>query len=148
MRYKLLTRTTASAVVAVLAMLAASCGGTEPQDRTFDLEIVERGIDLDPTTLNVNQDDTVTIMVTTDEHVSFHLHGYDIEKEAKPEQPATLEFTANATGSFPFTIHVVVESQEEEGKHEDEHKDDGHDDDDKDHEEEDIELGRLEVKPR
>jgi hypothetical protein len=54
----------------------------------------------------VKQDDSVTIMVTADEPVAFHLHGYDIERTAEPGAPATLEFTADATGSFPFTIHV------------------------------------------
>ena len=92
------------------------------------------------------KDDTVTIVVTSDEPISFHLHGYDIEKEVRPNEPETLAFTANYTGSFPFTIHVVegshegVESHVEgEGEHPAEEEADPEDE---------VELGRLEVRPR
>lgn len=92
-----------------------ACEGAKVQERIFGLEIREQALTQGESVLRVNQDDTVTIVVAADEHVFFHLHGYDIEKEAEPGAPATLAFTANATGSFPFTIHTV----EEEHDHDD-----------------------------
>lgn len=98
--------------VMVLAAVGMACGGGEPEERTFELEIREQALVQGESVLRVNHGDTVTIVVTSDEHLSFHLHGYDIEKEAEPGEPATLAFTANATGSFPFSIHVGEEAHE------------------------------------
>lgn len=114
----------------LLVTLLAACGSSEPEDRIFNLEIHDGALVQGDPPLVVNQNDEVTIVVSSDQHVSFHLHGYDIEQEAEPGEPTTLAFTANATGSFPFTIHI-------------EGSDDDHDDD----EEEEIELGRLDVRP-
>ena len=114
------------------ALALAACGGGEPAERTFELEILGGSLVQEESILKVKQDDMVTIVVAADEHVSFHLHGYDIEQVAKPGEPATMEFTADATGRFRFTIHIEAEDHEKEGE---------------DYEEE-IELGRLEVQPR
>lgn len=125
----------------MMAAFLASCGSSEPEDKTFNLEIQGGELVVGTVPLRVNQNDEVTIVVATDEHLSFHLHGYDIEREAEPGEPARLVFTANATGSFPFTIHLEGE--------EDDHDDDATDDhdDDEEEEEEEVELGRLNVVP-
>jgi|ETNmetMinimDraft_11_1059920.scaffolds.fasta_scaffold178281_1 hypothetical protein len=119
-----------------------ACSSGVPQERTFELEIREGSLVQEESVLRVKQNDTVTIVVTADEHVGFHLHGYAIEKDAEPGEPATLEFTADATGSFPFTIHIEAEDHEEGADH-DEVQKGGHG-----HEEDETELGRLEVQPR
>ena len=97
------------ALSAVLALaLLASCGGDggEPEQHTFDITL-EGGLPVaGAATYSVKQNDTVTMVVTSDEHASLHLHGYDVEGMAMPGQPATLELTATATGSFPLTVHV------------------------------------------
>ena len=111
----------------LLITLLAACGSSEPEDRIFNLEIHDGTLVQGNPPLVVNQNDEVTIVVSSDQPVSFHLHGYDIEQEAEPGGPATLAFIANATGSFPFTIHI----EESDG----------------DHEGEEIELGRLDVRP-
>ncbi len=100
--------------VLVLAVVGMACGDGEPEERTFELEIQDQALVQGESVLRVNQDDMVTIVVASDEHVSFHLHGYDIEKEAERGAPATLAFTANATGSFPFTIHAVDKGHADE----------------------------------
>ena len=117
-------------LVLTLSLLAA-CGVDTPEAHTFELEIRERSLAPQTLLLQVKQDDRVTIVVNADEHLVFHLHGYDIEREAEPGAPATLEFTAHATGSFPFTIHIEAKNN----------------DGGKEHEEETV-LGRLEVQPR
>ncbi len=55
--------------------------------------------------IRVKQGDEVTIRFNTDEIVELHLHGYDIEQEAKPGSGATMSFNARATGRFPVTSH-------------------------------------------
>ena len=117
----------------LLITLLAACGSSEPEDRIFNLEIHDGALVQGDPPLQVNQDDHVTIVVSSDEHVSFHLHGYDIEQEAEPGAPTTLVFTANATGSFPFTVHIEADEHSDGDDHEDEG--------------EEIELGRLNVLP-
>ena len=122
---KLVTLLLGFALVMPLVMVA--CGGGGPQERTFELEIRERSLVQDESVLGVKQDDIVTIVVTADEHFEFHLHGYDIELDVEPGEPATMEFTADATGSFRLVMHIEADGQAGE---------------------EAIELGRLEVQPR
>ena len=133
-----LTTTLLLAALAVPLLLAA-CESNEPQDRDILLEIQDGALVGGTEQLSVNQDDTVTLTVTSDQTVSFHLHGYDLEKQSSPDAPAVIEFVASATGSFPFTIHAVVDEPEES------HEEDGHNGE---HEGEEVELGRLEVQPR
>ncbi len=92
-------------LAAALAVALIACDRVESQDRTFNLEIEDSKLVAGNPPLQVNEDDYVEITVSSDKPVSFHLHGYDIKVKAGPGQPATLGFTANATGSFPFTIH-------------------------------------------
>jgi hypothetical protein len=124
-------------------LVVAGCGGGDPEDRMFELEIQGQALVQGDDVLKVKQNDVVTIVVAADTHISFHLHGYDIEQEAEPGEPTTLLFTANATGSFPFTMHLKTEDHEEEGVH-DEEPEGEHEEG----EEDDIELGRLVVEPR
>ncbi len=113
--------------VLMMSLTMIACGGGDPQEWTFEMEIRERSLVQEKSVLRVKQDDIVTIVVTTDEHVAFHLHGYGIGIGVEPGEPATMEFTADATGNFHFTIHIEVEGQAGG---------------------EEIELGRLEVQPR
>jgi len=129
MKPKLRTRFRLSVPVllVILSLVVAACGGGEPQEHTFELEIQKGSLVQGDSVLRVKQDDIVTIVVTADERIAFHLHGYGIGIGVGPGEPATMEFTADATGNFHFTIHIEVEGQAGG---------------------EEIELGRLEVQPR
>ena len=48
---------------------------------------------------------SVTLVVTSDVADEVHLHGYDIEKELSPGEPATLQFTADVAGVFEVELH-------------------------------------------
>ncbi len=108
----------------------SACGSSsEPEDRQFDLEITEGTLNLESDAMEVKQGDTVTLSFGSDEHGSVHLHGYDIEKDVGPDETATMEFIADATGRFNITFHAGGEDEHEE-------------------EEEEVSLGSLEVRPR
>ena len=96
--------------VAAFAAFIAACGGGEPEELSFNLEIEQRALSEEDATIEVKQDDMLTIVLTSDEMVNYHLHGYDLEGDVGPDMPATLEFDAYATGDFPITIHVPVQS--------------------------------------
>ena len=101
-------------LVLIGSLAVAACGGGgAPEEVTFDLQI-DRALMGSQSALEVKQDDVVTFNVTSDEAASFHLHGYDHELELAPQQTGIMSFTADATGSFPITIHVGTESGGEE----------------------------------
>ena len=94
------------ALAAALAVASMACDEREPQEHLFNLELRGGELVQDTSKWEVKQDDRVTMVVRSDEPVSFHLHGYDFEKDIEPGEPAEFAFTANATGSFPITIHL------------------------------------------
>lgn len=55
-------------------------------------------------TISVTQGEKVTLQITADEDEEFHLHGYDKMVELEKDKPATLTFTADTSGRFPFEL--------------------------------------------
>ena len=92
-------------LVTMAAVLVVACGANEPQDREFSLQIRDGQLADSRESLEVRRGDRVTLAITSDAGVKLHLHGYDISASAAPENTATIELTANASGSFPLTIH-------------------------------------------
>lgn len=75
--------------------------GTAPP---ISVEIKKRKI-VGVRTIRVKQGDLVNLQWKTDEKAELHLHGYNIETDVAPGKPATMKFTAKATGRFPVTSH-------------------------------------------
>ena len=78
-----------------------------PQDRTFELSIKEG--EMSPSEISVNEGDRVTLRISSDKPMEFHMHGYDLEQEVGPGQPATLHFKADLTGRFEIEDHETEE---------------------------------------
>ena len=89
----------------VMALALAACGGGDPESLRFGLAIQERRLTIDGGELVVKQGDEVTLALDTDEDGTFHLHGYDLERELAVGETKTLSFTAKATGRFAITFH-------------------------------------------
>jgi heme/copper-type cytochrome/quinol oxidase subunit 2 len=80
-----------------------SASANVPQGQTFDLTIDDEA--MSPGEISVNEGDQVNFRITTDDPLEFHLHGYDIEDEVKPDEPAELSFEATTTGRFEVENH-------------------------------------------
>jgi hypothetical protein len=78
-----------------------------PRERSIDLA-VEDGA-MTPEKIEVGEGDRVRLRVTSDEQMEVHLHGYDIEREVTPGEPATLSFEADLTGRFEIEDHESEE---------------------------------------
>lgn len=87
----------------LLLFVLAACAGDEPQAHTIDITI--DGLDVQPAAIEVNQNDTLTLNLTSEDPILFHLHGYDIARQINPGETAVLEFEAAATGSFTLGLH-------------------------------------------
>ena len=63
------------------------------------------GSQLTPETIQVKQNENVTLNLVTDRPGSFHIHGYDLEQDATVGGVTEFRFVANATGRFRITFH-------------------------------------------
>ncbi|MDP6101971.1 MAG: hypothetical protein QF579_01490 [Dehalococcoidia bacterium] len=90
-------------VTAAYVVLIAACGGGEPEDLIFDLEINERQLNIN--VMEAKQNDTLTLNISSDEPGAIHIHGYDYEEAISPEGITVLVFETNATGKFNITFH-------------------------------------------
>jgi FtsP/CotA-like multicopper oxidase with cupredoxin domain len=63
-----------------------------------------------PQDIEVEQGETVRIVVTADAPDEIHLHGYDITRSAAPGQPARFRFVADAEGAFEIESHTAADA--------------------------------------
>ena len=128
-----------------LAVLATACGGSEPQELTFDVVIANDSWNIEGEIIEVKQGDHITFNIESDVRGGFHLHGYDLYNEVAPGQPASFNFTADATGNFEIMLHkFTLASDREDGMdHQDGHGGSGGED-----EELEVRLGWFQVFPR
>jgi hypothetical protein len=123
-----------AALLGMLLVVFAGCGGGTPGTASFDLAIADGGLVGDETTFTAKEGDTVTLDLSSDVHGTVHIHGYDHQQSVGPGEPSAIEFVADATGRFSIEFHSTV-------------SDDGHDDHSHD-EPLDFNLGALEIRPR
>lgn len=87
---------------------AASTGGVCAQDasqKVIDVRIENRQVVEPKEAIRATQGDVIELRWTSDEASQLHLHGYDIELEVKPGEPATMVVEVHASGRFPITSH-------------------------------------------
>jgi FtsP/CotA-like multicopper oxidase with cupredoxin domain len=66
-----------------------------------------------PPDITVTSGDVVRIVVTSDAPDDIHLHGYDIEKQVAPGQPARFRVKTDLEGSFEMESHVAEDAGRE-----------------------------------
>lgn len=77
-----------------------------PQVRTFD--ITARQFQFEPSTIEVNEGDTVKLTVTSIDVVhGFSIPAFNVNMTLRPNQTSTAEFVANKKGAFTFSCSVV-----------------------------------------
>jgi plastocyanin len=104
------------------AEIDATAAAAAPTTARFEVSI-SNPIATEPDTLRVTQGQRVELVWSSDETVTVHVHGYDIEFEVKPGVPHSLTFSADATGRFPVTVHGFGAAPHE---HADEHAEHAH----------------------
>ena len=98
------------ALVGTLLALASLSVMAEP--RVIELAIRAGVLAPDQRVIRVSQGDAVTLRWTSDRALTLHLHGYDIEQRLDPQTPATMSFTARATGRFAIEVHAGPDKHE------------------------------------
>ena len=83
--------------------------------RVFNLDIIGGEVKGTEDTIQVTQDEVVKLRWTTDEPVTIHLHGYDIEQAVEPGVLVEMAVECFAPGRFPITAHISRGHSDEEG---------------------------------
>lgn len=95
-----------TAIFGLSLSLAAEQQTDDATNATVRIEIrIENRKLVGDQVIRLTQGQRVEIVWITDEAVELHMHGYDIRVEISPDGPATMTFTAHATGRFPVTSH-------------------------------------------
>lgn len=69
-----------------------------PQEREVDIAV--QGDAMTPEEIPLVEGEQATLRITSDHPIEFHMHGYDLEEEVSPEEPAEVSFQADLTGRF------------------------------------------------
>lgn len=78
---------------------------TAGPDAVFEFAITDGRAEPPLDRHTVAQGSTVRIEVTSDQADELHLHGYDLDADVSPGEPAVIEFTADQTGLFELEAH-------------------------------------------
>jgi hypothetical protein len=100
-------------LAAAAVTLLALAGSARAEPQVINLSIRNRALPKEQQVLTVRQGDDVTLRWTTDQRMTIHLHGYDLEKTLAPGPPVSMRFTARATGRFPIEIHAHGQEKEQ-----------------------------------
>jgi Cupredoxin-like domain len=63
------------------------------------------GNTMSPEEVSVTEGDAVSLQITSDHPVEFHVHGYDLGQDVEPGEPGELSFEATMTGRFAIEDH-------------------------------------------
>src|SRR5262245_16606478 len=73
-------------------------GHAAAAELTFDLRLEHGRLTGNTRIIRVKQGDVVKLRFATDQKLTLHLHGYDMEKRIEPGVVGEMSFTARATG--------------------------------------------------
>ena len=86
-----------SAAGAVLGQTPAS------SNESHEIQVTAKKYEFDPNTITVKKGEHVKLTITAIDHDhGFKLEAFGIDKLLKKGQAATIEFTADKAGTFPF----------------------------------------------
>lgn len=91
---------------ALPAALANAVSAQEATPRVIEVRIENRQVAEPKEAIKATQGEVIELRWTSDEAVELHLHGYDVELEVEPGEPASMVVEAYATGRFPIESHA------------------------------------------
>jgi hypothetical protein len=88
-----------------VAAIFGPAGSASAAELTFDLRVTQRQVPRNMRLIRVRQGDVVRLRFRSDQTLTLHLHGYEIERTVERGAVVEMTFTAHATGRFPVHIH-------------------------------------------
>lgn len=93
-------------LISVMSFISVYALANQPHTKEFN--ITAQRFYYSPSTITVNQGDTVIIhLKSNDVEHGFYIDGYNIERVIVPGETVTLTFVANQAGKFTFRCSVT-----------------------------------------
>ena len=92
-------------------------GGSDNTASKIEVSVEKVGDTLNPRDIKVKHKQDVTIKIKSDSDGTFHIHGYNLEKDLKSGEISEINLAADATGRFPIGFHLS-DSKSEHGHEE------------------------------
>lgn len=90
-------------ITIVALALAALTSAPIPAQEVNEIKVTAKKYEFNPNVIKVKQGDHVRLVITaTDRDHGFKLEAFNIDQELRKGEPATVEFTADKAGTFPF----------------------------------------------
>ena len=105
--------------VLIIVGCSNSEGGSDNTGVKIEVSVEKVGDILQPKDIKVKHKQDVTINIKSDVDGTFHIHGYNLEKELKSGQNSEIRFLADATGRFPLGFHKAESSSKDDHDHDD-----------------------------
>ena len=114
-------------IVILFILIIIGCSNSESDSDNIDSKIevsVEKvGDKLQPKDIKVKHKQDVTINIRSDIDGTFHIHGYNLEKDLKSDEKAEISLVADATGRFPIGFHVSDSKSQDDHDHDEKDED-------------------------
>jgi len=89
-------------VTAMLALLVGAMCSLPAQD-TGEIKVTAKKYAFEPAQIHVKKGDHVRLLITAVDHDhGFKLEAFHVDQKLKKGETATVEFTADQAGTFPF----------------------------------------------
>ncbi|HLW79485.1 MAG TPA: cupredoxin domain-containing protein [Terriglobia bacterium] len=94
-------------LVGLLALTAAAALAQDAAPAATEIKVTAKKYEFDPATITVKKGQHVKLLITAIDHDhGFKLEAFNIDQKLKKGDPATIEFTADKAGTFPFECSV------------------------------------------
>src|SRR5579859_2268084 len=95
-------------VVALLFVLIAPNAFAQDSTAPHEIQMTAKKYEFNPTVITVKKGEHVKLVITaTDRDHGFKLDAFKINEHLTKGEPATVEFTADKAGEFPFQCSVI-----------------------------------------
>ncbi len=94
-----------SLLLVVFLAFVSGCGSSAPSEVTVNISLKDGKVTPSGEAVSVAKGGKVTLVVETDKEDIIHVHGHGIEREVKPGETTTIEFTADKVGRWEIESH-------------------------------------------
>jgi len=92
-------------LIALLVLFFLLRPASSAPEEEEQVALAINGNTMSPDQVSVTEGQEVTLQITSDQPIEFHVHGYDLEEEVQPGEPVELMFEAKTPGRFPIEDH-------------------------------------------
>lgn len=96
-----------AAVSLLIPIMLGASPNKQPAPDVHEIQVTAKKYEFSPNPIRVKKGEPVKLVITAEDHDhGFKLDAFHIDQKLKKGEPATIEFTPDKTGTFPFKCSV------------------------------------------